>query len=243
MSEKPLYTIPISERPPGHGPLFSKVFFPIFNLLCVIGINSAQFIALPLLLIPFGLGRRLYDDAIGWTKDGYGRMRELARQSLILCADTVDSVIAMTILFAPTSIILTTNTPPSITNLVERDSKTGQMTKLNLPDRLVIMGNHQAYTDWMYIWILACYAGHAKGVIILLKASLKQVPIIGWGMASRYSTYGWTDPFPAIFQLHFSQPIMGSRSIQSYHRPDTTRSTGSSGQRKTSGYRSRKEQL
>ncbi|CAD6569599.1 MAG: hypothetical protein TREMPRED_005325 [Tremellales sp. Tagirdzhanova-0007] len=155
MSEKPLYTIPISQRPPGYGPLFSKVFFPIVNGLCVLGINSAQFMALPLLLIPYGLGRRLFDDAIGWTKDGYG-------------------LIAITVLFAPTSIILTTNTPPSITNLVERDPKTGSMTKLNLPDRLVIMGNHQAYIDWMYIWILACYAGHAKGVIILLKASLKR---------------------------------------------------------------------
>jgi lysocardiolipin and lysophospholipid acyltransferase len=42
--------------------------------------------------------------------------------------------------------------------------------------------------DWadfrMYLWILACYAGHARGIIILLKASLKNLPVVGWGMVS-----------------------------------------------------------
>jgi 1-acyl-sn-glycerol-3-phosphate acyltransferase len=58
------------------------------------------------------------------------------------------------------------------------------MTKINLPDRLVVMANHQAYTDWMYLWILACYAGHSRGVIILLKEALRNIPIVGWGMVS-----------------------------------------------------------
>jgi len=58
------------------------------------------------------------------------------------------------------------------------------MTKINLPDRLVVMANHQAYTDWMYLWILACYSGHSTGVIILLKEGLKKIPVVGWGMVS-----------------------------------------------------------
>jgi len=58
------------------------------------------------------------------------------------------------------------------------------MTKINLPDRLVVMANHQAYTDWMYLWILACYSGHSRGVIILLKEGLKKIPVVGWGMVS-----------------------------------------------------------
>jgi hypothetical protein len=70
-----------------------------------------------------------------------------------------------------------------MTNLVERDSK-GRITKINLPDRLVVMANHQAYTDWMYLWILACYSGHSTGVIILLKEGLKKIPVVGWGMVS-----------------------------------------------------------
>ncbi|OCF35476.1 acyltransferase [Kwoniella heveanensis BCC8398] len=162
MSEKPLYTIPIDQRPP-HGPWTSKIFFPILFNLAQLGINSVQFLFLPLLLIPFA-GRRLFESAIGWTKDGYGRL-----------------LIAITVLFGPTSLVLTTDAPPSITGLVERDEK-GNMTKLHLPDRLVLMANHQAYLDWMYMWILACYSGNSHGLVILLKASLKKIPIVGWGM-------------------------------------------------------------
>ncbi|WVW83048.1 hypothetical protein I302_105065 [Kwoniella bestiolae CBS 10118] len=47
------------------------------------------------------------------------------------------------------------------------------------------MANHQAYLDWMYLWILSCYAGHSRGIIILLKASLKKIPVIGWGMSGQ----------------------------------------------------------
>jgi hypothetical protein len=69
-----MYTIPIAERPP-HGPLITKILFPLLFNLGQLGINSAQFAALPLLLIPW-FGRRMFDAAIDWTKDGYGRLRE-----------------------------------------------------------------------------------------------------------------------------------------------------------------------
>lgn len=91
------------------------------------------------------------------------------------------AVILITVLFAPTSLVLTVDAPPSLSHLVERDTQ-GRVTRINLPDRLVIMSNHQAYTDWMYMWILSCYTGNAAGLVILLKASLKHVPVVGWGM-------------------------------------------------------------
>jgi hypothetical protein len=74
ISTMPLYTIPIAQRP-SHGPLFSKIFFPIVFNLGQLGINSAQFLALPLLLIPI-VGRRAFNSVIDYTKDGYGRLRE-----------------------------------------------------------------------------------------------------------------------------------------------------------------------
>ncbi|KIR59988.1 acyltransferase [Cryptococcus bacillisporus CA1873] len=163
MAQKPLYTIPINDRPP-HGPWTSKIFFPIIFTLAQLAINSAQFLFVPLLLVPF-VGKRLFSRAIGWTKDGYGRL-----------------LIAITVLFGQTQFAITTDTPPPHgQSLVERDVN-GQVVKINLPDRLVIMANHQAYLDWIYIWILACYAGHSPGLIILLKASLKNIPVVGWGM-------------------------------------------------------------
>ncbi|ORX39896.1 acyltransferase-domain-containing protein [Kockovaella imperatae] len=157
----PLYTIPIDQRPP-HGPLFSKVFFPLVFNVAQICINSTHFLALPLLLIPFGIGRRWFRNVIDYTKDGYGRL-----------------IILITVLFGPTTFVITSDAP--VSNLVEHDDH-GRLIRLVLPDRLVIVGNHQTYLDWMYIWILACYSGNASGIIILLKASLKKVPVVGWGM-------------------------------------------------------------
>jgi len=72
MADKEMYTIPIADRPP-HGPIYSKIFFPILFNFGQIGINSAQILALPLLLIPV-FGRKWFDGIIGWTKDGYGRL-------------------------------------------------------------------------------------------------------------------------------------------------------------------------
>lgn len=68
---RPMYTIPINERP-SHGPWFSAILFPILFTVAQLGINSAQFVFLPLLLVPF-VGKKLFRAAIDWTKDGYGR--------------------------------------------------------------------------------------------------------------------------------------------------------------------------
>ncbi len=53
-----------------------------------------------------------------------------------------------------------------------------------LPERLVLIANHQIYTDWVYLWWVSyannpAMAGH---FYIILKESLKYIPILGWGM-------------------------------------------------------------
>lgn len=51
----------------------------------------------------------------------------------------------------------------------------------NFADRMVLMANHQLYTDWLYLWWIA-YTNNMHGfVYIILKESLKNIPIIGWG--------------------------------------------------------------
>ena len=75
MKAEPLYTIPIEQRPKGNGPISSKIFFPVLFFLGTFGIHSSQWLALPLLLIPFGYGQRWFDQVIGVSKDGYGRLR------------------------------------------------------------------------------------------------------------------------------------------------------------------------
>lgn len=51
-----------------------------------------------------------------------------------------------------------------------------------LAQRAVITSNHQIYSDWINIWWLA-YVNDASGsVYIMLKRSLKYIPVVGWAM-------------------------------------------------------------
>ena len=53
--------------------------------------------------------------------------------------------------------------------------------KCNFPHRLVLMANHQLYTDWLYLWWIA-YTNKMHGrIYIILKESMKSLPIFGWG--------------------------------------------------------------
>ncbi|KAI9924374.1 hypothetical protein ASPWEDRAFT_100902 [Aspergillus wentii DTO 134E9] len=50
------------------------------------------------------------------------------------------------------------------------------------PERLVMISNHQVYTDWIYLWWIA-YTNQMHGhIFIILKESLKYIPILGQGM-------------------------------------------------------------
>ncbi|KAJ3137925.1 hypothetical protein HK100_000223 [Physocladia obscura] len=49
-------------------------------------------------------------------------------------------------------------------------------------DKCVIMSNHQTQLDWMYLWMVALRKGKGGSLRIILKESLKSVPIFGWGM-------------------------------------------------------------
>lgn len=50
------------------------------------------------------------------------------------------------------------------------------------PERLVLIANHQVYTDWIYLWWMS-YTNEMHGrLFIILKESLKYIPIFGTGM-------------------------------------------------------------
>lgn len=54
--------------------------------------------------------------------------------------------------------------------------------KVDFSERLVLMANHQVYTDWIYLWWVA-YSNRMHGhIYIILKESLKYIPVIGQGM-------------------------------------------------------------
>lgn len=56
------------------------------------------------------------------------------------------------------------------------------MLRTQFPERLVLIANHQVYTDWIYLWWIA-YTNVMHGrVFIILKESLKYIPVMGQGM-------------------------------------------------------------
>lgn len=52
----------------------------------------------------------------------------------------------------------------------------------DFPERLVMIANHQIYTEWLYLWWIAYTAGMHGHIYIILKESLKYVPVLGPGM-------------------------------------------------------------
>ncbi|OJD23962.1 hypothetical protein ACJ73_04678 [Blastomyces percursus] len=54
--------------------------------------------------------------------------------------------------------------------------------KTSFPERMVLIANHQVYTDWLYLWWFS-YTSQMHGhIYIILKESLKYIPLIGQGM-------------------------------------------------------------
>ncbi|KAF2743823.1 1-acyl-sn-glycerol-3-phosphate acyltransferase gamma [Sporormia fimetaria CBS 119925] len=76
---------------------------------------------------------------------------------------------------------------PTVVRVSGDSSMLGQLSKkkdgslqCNFANRMVLMANHQLYTDWLYLWWIA-YTNNMHGfVYIILKESLKNIPIVGW---------------------------------------------------------------
>lgn len=56
------------------------------------------------------------------------------------------------------------------------------LIQCDFPERLVLISNHQIYTDWIYLWWIAYTADMHGHIYIILKESIKYIPILGTGM-------------------------------------------------------------
>ncbi|KAK5199280.1 hypothetical protein LTR47_006942 [Exophiala xenobiotica] len=114
------------------------------------------------------LGAPLY----WWNKDYYYAYMALTKQSFGLLA------IAGTRWFAPTR--LRVSWDKDLRGQFHK-STSGRL-QTSFPERLVYISNHQVYTEWLYLWWIA-YTSRMHGhIFIILKESLKYVPILGPGM-------------------------------------------------------------
>jgi 1-acyl-sn-glycerol-3-phosphate acyltransferase len=122
----------------------------------MLAISASQFLGAPLKAID----PKFYGAYMAFTKQSFGVL-----------------ITTMTQWWSPT--VVRVSGDSSIPKQLFR-KKDGSL-ECRFPKRIVMMANHQLYTDWLYLWWVA-YTNNMHGYIyIILKESLKNVPIIGWG--------------------------------------------------------------
>ncbi|KAF9694916.1 hypothetical protein EKO04_007196 [Ascochyta lentis] len=52
----------------------------------------------------------------------------------------------------------------------------------DFPERMVLISNHQIYTDWVYLWWIAYTSSMHGHLYIILKESIRYIPVLGTGM-------------------------------------------------------------
>lgn len=124
---------------------------------CIFTIHCTQILGWPLYLV---------------NKDFYYAYMALTKQSFGLVATTT------TAWFSPTVIRISGDKSVRGQLLQTKD---GRLETL-FPERLVMIANHQIYTEWLYLWWVAYTSKMHGHVYIILKESLKYIPFIGPGM-------------------------------------------------------------
>lgn len=122
-----------------------------------VAINLSQVLGTPLALI----NQDWYNAWIAFTKQSFGLLTMTLTQT-----------------FSPTKVIVSGDA--SVRGQILR--KPDGTLLLDFPQRIVLISNHQIYTDWLYLWWTAYCSGMHGRLYIILKESLKNIPILGWGM-------------------------------------------------------------
>ncbi|KAL8722109.1 MAG: hypothetical protein Q9225_001353 [Loekoesia sp. 1 TL-2023] len=120
-------------------------------------INASQFLGAPLYLI----NEDWYNAWIAFTKQSWG----LLTTSMTQC-------------WAPT--VVRVSGHKSIRGELLKTTEGNLLS--NFPERIILIANHQIYTDWLYLWWIGYTNGMHGRIYVVLKESLRRIPIIGWGM-------------------------------------------------------------
>ena len=171
---------------------FASWFFAV-----VATISATQYLGAPLYLI---------------NQDYYYAYMALTKQSFGLL------MITLTQWFSPTVVRVSGNKSVRGQLLVTKDGR----LQTDFPERLIMIANHQLYTDWVYLWWVA-YTNRMHGhVFIILKESLKYIPIIGPGIMFYgfiFMARNWVRDKPRLrhrlqkLKARHSGPMSGSQSL------------------------------
>ena len=141
-------------------------------------INASQVLGAPLFLV----NKEWYNTWIAFTKQSWGLL-----------------TMTMTQWWAPT-VVRVSGDSTMRGQLIQTTD--GQLL-CNFPERMVLMANHQIYTDWLYLWWIGYAAGMHGRIYVVLKESLKNIPVIGWGMQFAQFIFlkrKWEDDKPRLAQ-------------------------------------------
>ena len=124
---------------------------------CCVTLHVTQFLGCPLYLI---------------NRDYYYAYMALTKQSFGILMITITQWLS-----------------PTVMRVSGDESVRGQLKvtsdgrlKTEFPERLVLIANHQLYSEWLYLWWIS-YTSRMHGhIFIVLKEVLKYIPIIGPGM-------------------------------------------------------------
>ncbi|KAI9511751.1 acyltransferase-domain-containing protein [Russula earlei] len=168
-----VHAIEIAHRPPRTwGQIIHTIVFSlVFDFGCLMIHTSQLIFLLPLRLLPFSLSDSLSETGIRLSKGAFGTLLVLMSQW-----------------FAPSRLVVTLEhdgpgafSPAQIDEIAVRDED-GRVLGLNLPRKSILIANHQVYADWWYAWCLTYFMHTHRDVYIVLKKSLRWIPVIGWGM-------------------------------------------------------------
>ncbi|KAF7563582.1 hypothetical protein G7046_g539 [Stylonectria norvegica] len=135
------------------------VLLGLYFLMCCVVIHMTQLIGAPLYFV----NREWYYAYMAMTKKHFA------------IATTV-----MTQIWGPSTIRISGD--ESVAGQIRPTREGG--VQFDFPERMIMIANHQIYTDWLYLW----WVGYANTpamhghIYIILKESLKLIPVIGWGM-------------------------------------------------------------
>lgn len=85
---------------------------------------------------------------------------------------------------APTKIYMSHDESIPINTFQKTNKRDHRLVHTFLDTRAIIMANHQIYTDWVFLWWCGYINNVADNVYIILKKSLRKIPILGYGMAN-----------------------------------------------------------
>lgn len=137
--------------------LIRMVLFASWFIACLASIHVTQLVGAPLYFI---------------NKDYFYAYMALTKKSFGIV------IITITQWFSPTQVRVSGDASVRGQLRLNADG----MLDTDFPPRLVMLANHQLYTDWLYLWWIA-YTSQMHGhIYIVLKESLKYVPFIGPGM-------------------------------------------------------------